>query len=80
MRFHADAGAESSVHSELDRCRFAIWEAVIGKERDEMGWSGVDGLGEFVGCEDADVEIRHLHLPELAWGDGGCCGLGASIR
>ena len=44
------------------------------KEGDEVLWSGVDDLGELVGCEDADVGIRHLNLAELARGSGLACG------
>jgi hypothetical protein len=45
-----------------------------------VGWSRVDDLRELVGCEDADVGIRHLHLAELACGGGICCGSWAAIR
>ena len=44
------------------------------KEWDEVLWSGVDDLGELVWCEDPDVGIRHLHLPQLACGGGLACG------
>ncbi len=49
-------------------------EGADRKEGDEVLWSGVDDLGELVRCEDADVGIRHLHLPQLARGGRLACG------
>ena len=57
-----------------DFCAPDPCERADRKEGDEVGWSGVDDLGELVGCEDADVGIRHLHLAELARGGGLACG------
>ena len=61
----------------VEPCDFGAPDPCEGadrKERDEVLWSGVDDLGELVGCEDPDVGIRHLHLPQLTGGGGASFG------